>query len=122
MELKQIFELQRNFDRNMGWNRYEKCNTLEDIIDFMQHFVVVTVEELGEIARIRKKFLRDKQSFDVHALKKELIDVFVYLMQSCMALNMDQTEYVKRLKYNEERFAGRSINVKDEGSQSEMWK
>jgi hypothetical protein len=40
----------------MGWNRYEKCNTLEDIIDFMQHFVVVTVEELGEIARIRKSF------------------------------------------------------------------
>ena len=105
MELKQIFELQRNFDRKMGWNRYEKCNTLEDIIDFMQHFVVVTVEELGEIARIRKKFLRDKQSFDVHALKKELVDVFVYLMQGCMALNMDlETEYMKRLKHNEERF------------------
>jgi NTP pyrophosphatase (non-canonical NTP hydrolase) len=105
LELKQIFELQRNFDRKMGWNRYEKCNTLEDLIDFMQHFVVVTVEELGEIARIRKKFLRDKQSFDVRSLKKELVDMFVYLMQGCMALKMDlETEYMKRLKYNEERF------------------
>lgn len=105
MELKQIFELQRSFDRKMGWNRYEKCNTPKDIIDFMLHYVVVTVEELGEIARIRKRFRRDKQSFDVHALKKELVGVFVYLMQACMALNMDlETEYMKRLKYNRERF------------------
>jgi NTP pyrophosphatase (non-canonical NTP hydrolase) len=103
----------------MGWNRYEKCNTLEDIIGFMQHFVVATVEELGEIARIRKKFLRDKQSLDVHTLRKELVDVFVYLMQGCMALNMDlETEYMKRLKYNEERFADRSINVKTKELQS----
>jgi NTP pyrophosphatase (non-canonical NTP hydrolase) len=93
----------------MGWNRYEKCDTLEDITDFIQHFVVVTVEELGEIARIRKKFLRDKQTLNIRALKKELVDLFVYLMQGCMALNMDlETEYLRRLKYNEERFVGRS--------------
>ncbi len=105
----------------MSWNRYEECNTLEDIVDFMQHFVVVTVEEPREIARIRKKFLRDEQSFDVHALRKELVDVFVFLMQGCMALNMDlETEYLRRLKYNEERFACRSMNVEAEGSQSEM--
>jgi len=105
LELKQIFELQRNFDRKMGWNHYEKCDTAEDIIDFMQHFVVVTVEELGEIARIRKRFLRDKQKFNLDALKKELVDVFVYLMQGCMALNMDlEKEYIKRLKSNEKRF------------------
>jgi len=27
MELKQIFEIQKTFDRRMGWNRYEKCKT-----------------------------------------------------------------------------------------------
>jgi NTP pyrophosphatase (non-canonical NTP hydrolase) len=103
----------------MGWNRYEKCNTQEDIVDFMQHLVVVTVEELGEIARIRKLFLRDKQGFDVHALRKELVDLFVYLMQGCMALNMDlETEYLKRLKYNEERFTA-NANAKAQVFQSE---
>lgn len=105
MELKQIFEIQRKFDRKMGWNKYEKCDTPEDVLDFMQHFVMVMVEELGEISRVRKKFYRDKQSFDVNSLKEELVDIFVYLMQGCMALNMDlEKEYMKKMKLNENRF------------------
>ena len=48
MELKQIFEVQRNFDRKMGWNKYEECNTPEAVLDFMQHFMRGTVEEKGE--------------------------------------------------------------------------
>jgi len=48
-----------------------------------------TVEELGEICRIRKENERDKQVFDVKALKHELMDLFVYLMQACMVANMD---------------------------------
>ena len=72
MELKQIFEAQRNFDRRMGWNRYEKCDTPEAVLDFMQHFIMVVVEELGEISRIRKKFYRNKQSLDVNSLRHEL--------------------------------------------------
>jgi len=105
LELKQIFEIQRKFDRKMGWNKYEKCDTPEDVLDFMQHFVMVMVEELGEISRVRKKFYRDKQSFDVNSLKEELVDIFVYLMQGCMALNMDlEKEYMKKMKLNENRF------------------
>lgn len=105
MELKQIFEVQRNFDRKMGWNKYEECNTPEAILDFMQHFIRATVEELGEISRIYKEFHRDKKSFNVNKLRKELVDIFIYLMQSCMALNMDlEEEYIKKMRNNEERF------------------
>jgi len=38
-------------------------------------------------------------------LKHELIDIFVYLMQACMALNMDlEKDYLEKVKYNEKRF------------------
>ncbi|MDH5439396.1 MAG: hypothetical protein OEZ48_17395 [Candidatus Bathyarchaeota archaeon] len=61
MELRQIFEIQRDFDRRMGWDRYEKCETPEEILDFMKHYVLVTVEELGEICEIRKETERDRR-------------------------------------------------------------
>ena len=69
LELKQIFEIQKNFDRQMGWNTYENCKTPEEIVDFLEHFVIVMVEELGEFSRERKQFLRDKQGLDIAAIK-----------------------------------------------------
>ena len=109
MELKQIFEVQREFDRKLGWNTYEKCRTPEDALRFMEHFVLVMVEELGEISRIRKQYYRDKHSFTAEELKHELVDVFVYFMQACMALNMDlEKDYLEKVKYNEERFIHKS--------------
>jgi len=105
MNVKQLFEMQRDFDRKMGWNTYENCQTPEDILNFMQHFVLVMVEELGEIARVRKQFLRDKKKFDAEALRHELVDLFVYLMQGCMALNTDlEAEYKNKMKTFEKRF------------------
>jgi NTP pyrophosphatase (non-canonical NTP hydrolase) len=113
LDLKQLFEMQRSFDRKMGWNTYEKCHTPEDILDFMEHFVCVMVEELGEIARARKEFLRDKQKFDAEALKHELVDLFVYLMQGSMALNMDlEKEYKKKMRTFKTRFSQQKRTLK----------
>jgi NTP pyrophosphatase (non-canonical NTP hydrolase) len=109
LDLKQLFEIQRSFDRKVGWNAYEKCRTPEDILDFMEHFVCVMVEESGEIARARKEFLRDKQKFDASALKHELVDLFVYLMQGSMALNMDlEKEYKKKMRMFKTRFLNKN--------------
>ena len=103
--MKQIFETQRQFDRKLGWNIYEKCKTPEDVMKFMEHFVLVMIEELGEISRIRKQYYRDKQPLMIKELKHELIDIFVYFMQACMALDMDlEKDYIEKIKYNEERF------------------
>jgi len=97
--------VQREFDRKLGWNTYEGCRTSEEELKFMEHFVLVMVEELGEISRIRKQYYRDKQSFAVEELKHELIDIFVYFMQACMALNMDlERDYLEKVRYNEKRF------------------
>lgn len=110
MELKQLFEIQKEFDGKLGWDAYEKCRTSEDVLKFMEHFVLVMVEELGEISRIRKQYYRDKQSFTVEELKHELMDIFVYFMQACMALGVDlEKEYLKKMEYNEKRFISKKI-------------
>jgi len=109
LDLKEIFEFQRNFDRKKGWNRYETCETPEEILDFMQNFVLVMVEELGEVSRVRKQFLRDKQSLNVKVLKDEIVDLFVYLMQACMALDMNlEEEYLRKMRESEERFRAKT--------------
>ncbi|MDH5448479.1 MAG: dUTP diphosphatase [Candidatus Bathyarchaeota archaeon] len=108
MELKQIFEIQKSFDRQVDWNSFEKCETPEEIVAFMEHFTLVMVDELGEISRVRKKFLRDKQPLDVATLKKELVDIFVFVMQGSMALKMNlEDEYAQIMRRNEERFLKR---------------
>lgn len=106
MDLKQLFELQRDFDRKRRWNRYENCKTSSEILDFVQHFVLVMVEELGEVSRIRKQVLRDKQKLDLKGLRAEMVDLFVYLMLACMALEMDlEEEYLYKMNESEERFS-----------------
>ena len=84
---------------------YEKCETPEEILDFMQHLILVMVDELGEISRVRKKFLRDKQNLEIPTLKKELVDIFIFVMQGSTALNMKlEDEYMQRMRQNKERF------------------
>lgn len=96
----------------MGWNKYEKCGTSEEILDFMEHLILVVVDELGEISRVRKKFLRDKQSLDIATLKKEMVAIFIFVMQGSMALRMNlKQEYMKRMKHNKERFLKKSKNL-----------
>jgi NTP pyrophosphatase (non-canonical NTP hydrolase) len=109
LEFKQFFQMQREFDRKVGWNAYEKCRTPEDALKFTEHFVLVTVEELGEISRARKHYYRDKKDLIIDELKQELMDIFVYFMQACMALNLDlKKEYLKKLRSNEKRFVNKN--------------
>jgi len=105
LDLREIFAVQRDFDAKRGWNRYETCETPAEVLDFMQHFVLVMVEELGEVSRVKKQFLRDKQVFNADALKREMVDLFVYLMQACMALDMNlEEEYLRKMRDSEKRF------------------
>jgi NTP pyrophosphatase (non-canonical NTP hydrolase) len=110
LEFERFFQLQREFDRKVGWDWYEKCHTPEDALEFMEHFVLVTVEELGEISRVRKQYYRDKKNLIIDELKHELMDIFVYFMQACMALNLDlEKEYLKKLRSNENRFVSKNL-------------
>lgn len=105
MDLREIIKFQRDFDRKRGWNQYEKCETPKEILDFMQHFVLVMVEELGEVARLRKQVLRDSKSLSVKGLKDEIVDLFVYLIQASIALDMNlDEEYLRKMKESGQRF------------------
>lgn len=108
MELSEVFEVQRNFDRKVGWNRYERCNTPEETVAFMEHLALAMVDELGEISRVRKKFLRDGLPLDTATLRKEFVDLFIFVMQGSMALKMNlEKEYNQRMRHNELRFIRR---------------
>lgn len=103
--LKHIFNYQREFDRKLGWNVYEKLSTTKDIVDYMQLTVLKFTEEVGEIAQKIRRILRDKKPYDPEAFKQELADIFVYLIQASMALKMDLAqEYYEKMKMNEQRF------------------
>ena len=107
MELDQLFQMQRRFDRQAGWNQYEQCSTDEEVVAFMEHLTLKLIDELGEISRVRKKFLRDKGALDVATLRKEMVDIFIFAMQGSMCLGMNlEREYVQRMKRNRARFLG----------------
>lgn len=109
MELDQLLEVHKSFDRQAGWNQYERCDTSEKIVVFMEHLTLKMIDELGEISRTRKKFRRDGQSLDVATLKKEMVDIFIFVMQGSMALKMDlEEEYRQRMRQNEKRFLKKS--------------
>jgi NTP pyrophosphatase (non-canonical NTP hydrolase) len=100
------FRDSKEFRSAKGWNNYEDCKTPEEIADFVEHFVVVMVEELGELSRTRKQFLRDNQGLDVNSLRHEMVDIFVYFMQTCMAVDMDlEKEFLRKKKLDESRFS-----------------
>jgi len=105
LELSEVLEVQKNFDRQVGWNRYERCDTPKEIVAFMEHLTLAIVDELGEISRVRKKFLRDGLNLDTATLRKEFVDLFIFVMQGSMALKMNlEEEYNQRMRHNELRF------------------
>ena len=112
MGLNQILDVQRSFDRKAGWNQYERCGTQEEIVAFMEHLTLKMIDELGEISRVRKRFRRDGQTLDIATLKKEMVDLFIFVLQGTMALKMDLgDEYLQRMRHNEQRFLKKAETV-----------
>jgi len=110
--LNQILDVQRSFDRKAGWNQYERCGTQEEIVAFMEHLTLKMIDELGEISRVRKRFRRDGQTLDIATLKKEMVDLFIFVLQGTMALKMDLgDEYLQRMRHNEQRFLKKAETV-----------
>lgn len=110
MELTEFFEVQRNFDQQVGWNKYEQCETPGQIAAFMEHLTLAIVDELGEISLVRKKFLRDGLNLDISTLRKEFVDLFIFVMQGSMVLKMNlEDDYNQRVKHNEQRFIKKHV-------------
>ena len=73
--------------------------------------------EIGEFNEIIKKIMFQEKIFDADAhehMKKELGDIMWYVIQACMALNLDLTEVIKANKIKlSKRFPQNHFDVKE---------
>lgn len=112
MELKELFEMQQEFDsKRPGWSRGGKSE--EQKTKDIMYDTIAICGEVGEFANFVKKMLREinyggesPKEETYQKMREELVDVFIYLMKLMMSLegNLEQ-EYLDKLKKNEQRFA-----------------
>ena len=73
--------------------------------------------EIGEFNEIIKKIMFQEKTFDAAShehMKKELGDIMWYVIQACLALNIDLTEVIKANKDKlSQRFPRNHFNAKD---------
>ena len=114
LELCQIISVQRSFDREAGLSQYERCSTQEEIVALMEHLTLELIDELGELSLVRKRLRRDGQTLDIATLKKEVMDIFICVMQGAMIPKMDlEDEYLQRMRHNEQRFLSKADTVRE---------
>ena len=63
----------------MNFDTYEKLANETDLVHPINYYFLGLVEESGEVAGLRKRFLRDEGNIDEIKLKKELGDVLWYI-------------------------------------------
>ncbi len=107
MDLKEIFELQSNFDQK-HFPKYavDKENPKEQV-DTLTFLTLGALGELGEFANVLKKVHRGDYSVDdtISDMKAEIADVFIYLMKICQHLDIDlETAFLEKLEVNKKRF------------------
>jgi len=102
--MQEIINHLKIFDKERGWNSYDKALTRDEKIKNLYMTVTHMLGEFGEFANIVKKCHRDNEWHE-DKLKEELVDTFIFLLKISMTLNMDiKEEYFKKMKINEERF------------------
>lgn len=107
MQLKDIQELQRSFDKShqMKLDFYEKID--EKNLPALEHLVVCLLGELGEFSNLLKKVVRgDYELKDVKdSLDEELVDVFIYLIKIANQFDVDlENGYLNKLEKNKVKF------------------
>jgi NTP pyrophosphatase (non-canonical NTP hydrolase) len=107
MTLKELMEMQADFDANHE-GRFRWGRPVEgDSADVLEHSLVCLVGEIGEFANILKKVTRgDRPYLDArNDLAEELTDSFIYIMQIANQMGVDiEQEYLRKLAKNRERF------------------
>lgn len=107
MQLKDIQEMQRSFDKShqMKLDFYEKID--EKNLPVLEHLVVCLLGELGEFSNLLKKVVRgDYELKDVKdSLDEELVDVFIYLIKIANQFDVDlENGYLNKLEKNKVKF------------------
>jgi len=111
MDLKELAEYQREFDKRHGWD-WSNLNNVEKI-DAFNYLAVALAGEVGEFCNLVKKITRRFKSLgefpsqeELDSLYEELVDVFIYVLKGSVELfNKDLgIEYLRKMRENEKRF------------------
>lgn len=110
MELKDLVQLQRNFDERRSTTFAWSGSITEDDARPLLHNVLSLSGEAGEIANLVKKY--DRGDFDFEQLMKELpgelADVAIYLMKIAYQSDIDLEQAIlNKMARNEQRFPSR---------------
>lgn len=76
----------------MNFETYNKLADETDLGHPINYYFLGLVEEAGEVAGLRKRFLRDEGNIDREILVKELGDVLWYVAQVGKHYNIDMEE------------------------------
>jgi len=114
MELKELQEIQRNFDRKHGWETGTHLEK-EKLLMCLQQDLIGLFGEAGEFANVLKRItlgchkrppqdLNSLFSNSMGNLREEIVDTFIYLIRLADSLGVDlESEYLKKLQFNEIR-------------------
>lgn len=107
MTLKEIIDLQKEFDSNheskFPWNNQITDNNLENL----EFLLVAFAGEFGEVSNIVKKIVRGDFSLDEKRdeISEEIADMFAYLIKLSYQLNIDlEATYINKIRKNQEKF------------------
>ena len=100
----------------MNFDTYEKLANETDLVHPINYYFLGLMEESGEVAGLRKRFLRDEGNIDGEKLKKELGDVlwYVAMIGKQYNLNMDDVAVTNIQKLTDRKARGVITGTGDE--------
>lgn len=107
MELKEIINLQKEFDakHKINFNWAEAIS--EKNLQYLQFLVLSLAGEVGEMANCVKKVIRGDEQYEAakDIISEELTDVFIYVLKLAYQMNVDLEDgYLRKLEINKSRF------------------
>lgn len=112
MELQELFDLQRDFDRRHGWG--VDSVPIEHRMEVLEHQIIGLVGEVGELAnlvkkarlRIGRKTTVSRAFEDISPdVKEELTDVLIYLIRLFQLMDAEIEKcYQQKVYENATRF------------------
>ena len=110
MDLKELVNRQREFDRAHGWD-WHAIKDQGELLKILQYEIIAICGEVGETANALKKYLRDESANIEHTdmiaeeLTPEIVDIFIYLLKIASTLDIDlETAFFAKMAQNKERF------------------
>lgn len=104
-ELEELFYLQIKFQESMGITFPRWKNDISDKynIELIKNQILALYDEVGEALReVPWKPWKVNQEFNINKFKMELIDIFHFLINLFLLVNMDSEEVINLFKIKNE--------------------